>query len=236
MASSGSHGEGRSRTHRSYRSPVWPTSARSPDPQIERLGHLPEEPLQVLHGLVAMLLTELVGHDPAGVSDRAAQGDRHGARPRPRLEHPRAGVDVRVGHDRPEVLRIDHLRAALHLQGVVGEARAERRHDHPARGLGPRALGVPDQQIVGQRAGVRVIGPGPLQHEQVRPAALVEQHDPLPRRHRLAHAAQASAGAAALRAAAPARSLRSGAREARWAAVARPASRRPSAGCRHDRS
>ena len=77
--------------------------------------------------------------------DRPAQRDRQGPGTRPRLEHPSAGEDVGVRDDRPEVLGIDHLRAPLHLQGEVGEARPERRHDHAAGRLRARALGLAEQ-------------------------------------------------------------------------------------------
>ena len=51
---------------------------------------LPEERLDVREGLLAMLVADLVGDDPAPSPDRAHERDRERARPRPGLQHPRA--------------------------------------------------------------------------------------------------------------------------------------------------
>jgi len=106
-------------------------------PKFELVRKLAEHPLDVEDGLGMMLFPELVRDDAPVRPDRTTQRDREGARPRPGLQDPRARVYVRVRDDRAEVLRVDHLSAALHLQGVVREPWAEGGDDHTGRGLKP---------------------------------------------------------------------------------------------------
>ena len=63
----------------------------------------------------------------ARVRSRRRPQQRHGQRTRAHtgLEHLRSGEHVGVHQDRAEVLRVDHLRAARHLEDVLGEGGAD---------------------------------------------------------------------------------------------------------------
>ena len=157
-AGSGPHGSGRSRIARSYRSPVPATSARPPGRSVRVAGNGPEEGLDVRHGRLQMLLAQLVGHHPSLRADGPAQRDREGARARAGLEHARSREHVGVGHDRPDVLRVDHLRAPRHLQHVVGEPGPVGDEHHALGRLQAGALARADQVVVLDGAAVRVEG------------------------------------------------------------------------------
>ena len=90
-----------SSTARSYRSAVPGDLAQIASPELEVIGHLAEEGLDVRDRRLAMLVAELVRHDPAiGVADRATQRDRERPRAGPGFDDPRAREDVGVRHDR----------------------------------------------------------------------------------------------------------------------------------------
>ena len=117
------------------------TSAQIAAAQIERGAAVsPKNASRFAAACARCSARSLVGDDASLGPHGAAQ--RHGerSRPGPGLQHAGAREDVGVGHDRPEVLRIDHLRAARHLQHEVGEPRAERREHHALRRRDPRAL------------------------------------------------------------------------------------------------
>src|SRR5919197_2006048 len=71
-------------------------------PELERVGDLPEEGLDVPRRGGEELGTELVAHHPALGTGGPAQGDRERARAGARLEHPRARGDVAVDQDRAD--------------------------------------------------------------------------------------------------------------------------------------
>src|SRR5262245_36696866 len=167
------------------------------DPELEDVGELPEYALDVLGGLRQVLVPELVGHDATVAAHGAAERDRERSGPRPGLQDPRAGEHVGVGEDLPEVLGVDHLRAAFHLERVVGEARAERDQHHPASRLDAGALGAPEHEIVRERPRVGVVGRAALEDEEVGAPALVDQQRALPRLEGGAHAGKASAASLA---------------------------------------
>ena len=103
------------------------------------------------------------------------------------LQDAGAGEDVSVRHDRPEVLRIDHLGAPWHLQHEVGETRPERRQDHPLRRRDPRALVGADEMGVRERAGMRVVDGPLIQPDEVRAIPLVHQQHLFPGAERPGH-------------------------------------------------
>ena len=141
-ACNGAQGSGRSRTTRSNRSVAVATDASVP---------LPQSPAKAgsCRRIASMLATacsrcsgpQLVGHDAPVGPDRSAQRDRERSRPRAGFQHPRAGEDVGLRDDRAQVLRVDDLRAAGHLQDEVGEPRSERHQHHPFGGANGAALG-----------------------------------------------------------------------------------------------
>ena len=124
------------------------------------------------------------------VPDRATERDRQRARSGPGLQHARAGEDVRVGHDRAQVLRVDDLGAARHLQHEVREPRPEGDEHHPlrrARPWMPSAFPITSSCARVPRGCGRCAG---LQVEQVGPVALVDRAAaslPRPEHRRAAH-------------------------------------------------
>ena len=142
---SGPHGSGRSRTHRSKRSPRDLVDVALT--QLQPFRELAEEILEVRRRLLAMLVAGLVARRPARRGPTARQSAIVSAPdPVPASSTRAPGVHVGVGEDRAQVLRIDHLGAALHLQHEVREPRPERREHHPARRLAPRRpRRLPDQ-------------------------------------------------------------------------------------------
>ena len=93
---------------------------------------------------------------PQLVADHLGTGpqQRHRQRPRshPGLEDPHAGADVRRDEDGAEVLRVDDLGPAGHLEHDVGQGGA---HDQKSPAGAPehrRPLGSPDQVVVGDDA------------------------------------------------------------------------------------
>ena len=89
--------------------------------------------LHVRHRLFVVVRSELEGDDPSGRTHRACQGDRERPGAGARLQHAGAGKDVGEHEDRSDVLGIDDLRAARHLQDEVGEPGAVRRERRPGR-------------------------------------------------------------------------------------------------------
>ncbi len=112
-----------------------------------------EEGLDVLAGAGGEVGTQLVADDLC-----AGAQQRHRERPRanPRLEHPGAREHIGQEQERAEVLGVDDLRAARHLEHEV----RQRRPDHRvaaalARAVRGALLG-PDEQVVVEDARVRV--------------------------------------------------------------------------------
>ena len=90
-----------------------------------------EEAFDVRLRAAGEVVADLVAGDVAGGADRAQQRERERAGADARLEHARAREHVGEHQDRPEILRVDHLRAARHLEHVLGQRRAHR--DRAAR-------------------------------------------------------------------------------------------------------
>ena len=112
-------------------------------------------------GTTATFCVRLLGEVLAElVADDVGAGPQHGHRQRAgadaRLEHPGAREDVGEHQDRAEVLRVDDLRAAGHLQHEVRQRRPQRRVGRALRRPHRRALGLADELVVGDEAGVGV--------------------------------------------------------------------------------
>ena len=137
----------------------------------------PEESLDVAARPTGEVVAELVADDVAGGADRAQQRQRERARPDAGLEHPGAREHVGQHQDRAEVLRVDHLRAARHLEHVLGERRAHRDEARVAGGAHGDAVGLADDVVVRQHAGVGVelaaVGEG---DEVATPLGVDQQH------------------------------------------------------------
>ena len=113
--------------------------------------------------------------------DRAQQRARERARADARLEHARAGEDVGEHEDRPDVLRVDHLRAAWHLEDVLGERRPHRDEAGVARRAHGGAVGAADEVVVGDDAGVRVELAAGVERDEVAPLPVVDEEHPVAR-------------------------------------------------------
>ena len=102
------------------------------------------------------VVADLVAGDAPVLADRAQQRERERAGADARLEHARAREHVGQDHDRAEVLRVDHLRAARHLEHVLGECRPHRGEARVARGAHGHAVGLTDDVVVREHASVGV--------------------------------------------------------------------------------
>ncbi len=125
------------------------------------------------------VVSDLVPGDRARRSDRPQQRGRERARPDARLEDARAREDVGEHEDRPDVLRVDHLRAARHLEDVLGERRPQRGQACAAGGAHCAAVGVADDVVVGDDAGVRMELAARLEHDEVPATTVVDEEHPL---------------------------------------------------------
>ena len=152
----------------------------TPDLDLQVLG-LAQERLDVRPGQRGKVLPQFVGDHPAFGAHRPHQ--RHRERPRagPGLEDVRPRVDIAVEQHHRQVLRVDHLRPPLHLQDELGEGRAQGDDRGAARRPHRDALGPADQQVVGDDPAVEVVRLALLQGDEVAPATVVQQQDPLPR-------------------------------------------------------
>ena len=119
-----------------------------------------------------------------GRADRAQQRGRERARADARLEDARAGEDVGEHEDRADVLRVDHLRAARHLEHVLGERRPHRDEARAARRAHGRAVGAADEVVVGDDAGVRVELAAGLERHEVPALLVVDEQHPVAGRER----------------------------------------------------
>ena len=159
---------------------------------LDPVGHVgAERRPHVGLGPLGEVLAQLVADD-----GRAGAQDGHGERARAhaRLEHTLARADVRRDEDGAEVLGVDDLGAAGHLEDDVAERRTQRQEAAPGRAGDGATLGRPDDVVVGQHAGVGVEGrPG---HERQEVAAVlgVDEEHALPRREGARHGRQASTG------------------------------------------
>ena len=143
-----------------------------------------EEAVHVRDRALREVVADLVAGDVAGRADRAQQRGGERARADARLEHARAGEDVGEHEDRPDVLGVDHLRAARHLEHVLGERRAHRDEAGVARRVHGRAVGAADEVVVGDDARVRVELAAGLERHEVAALLVVDEQHPVARRER----------------------------------------------------
>ena len=124
---------------------------------LERERHAAtEERFHVLASLSREVVAELVTDDLSERPDRAQERDRQRSGPDSRLEHSSAREDVGRHEDRPEILRVDDLRAAGHLEHELGERRSDGDEALTARGAHRRAVGRSDEVVVRDDARVGV--------------------------------------------------------------------------------
>ncbi len=139
-------------------------------------GHLAQAHLDVGEGAATEVLALLVAHDPALGPDRAQQREGQRARAHPGLEHPRAREDVGPEHHHREVLGVDDLGPARHVEHVLGEGGAQGEVARALRRPHPRAVGLPDDRVVRHPAAVGVEGlPFPKQEEMSTPPLIDQQ-------------------------------------------------------------
>ena len=144
-----------------------------------RSGIFPKNASTFATAPVAMLVPELVGDDPALRPDGPAQRDRERARAGAGLEDARPRMDVRVGHDRPQVLRVDDLSALGASSGRSRRSGADRPRvpcpstSRPRRPRRRRSRG----RARGCRCACGTCRPSEV--DEVGAVALVDQHDAL---------------------------------------------------------
>ena len=168
------HGSGRSKTARSTgSSSASPSSTgRSRTARFDDLAHAH---LDVGERAPREILALLVRDDLALGPDGAQERQRQRARPHPRLEHVRAREDVGPEENHREVLRVDDLGAARHVEHVLGQRRAQRETARALRGAHPRAVGLADDVLVLDPPAVGVEGLTLSQQDEMALAALVDQ-------------------------------------------------------------
>jgi len=128
---------------------------------------------------------------------RACPQRRHGegARADARLEHALAGTDVGRDQDGAQVLRIDHLGPAGHLEDHVAQRRAQDEEGTTRRTRDRPAFAAPDQVVVGDDAGVGVEGRSSNKRDEIATVLGVDEQDALPCHQRAGHVRQASTAA-----------------------------------------
>ena len=123
------------------------------------------------------LLALLVGDDLALGPHHPKQRQRQGARPCARLQHATPRIDVSPEQDHGQVLRVDHLGAAGHLEDVLGQRGTEGQVPHAERRPHPAPVRVADDGVVGDPAAVRVEGLAFSQGEEVALPPLVDEEN-----------------------------------------------------------
>ena len=141
------------------------------------VGHLAHAHVDVGQRAARELVALLVGDHPALGAHRAQQrqGQRAGAGAG--LEHATARVDVGPEQDHRQVLGVDDLGAARHLQHELGQRGPQGQVAQPHRGAHPRAVGLADDGVVRDPAAVGVEGLRLAQEDQVALAALIDEQD-----------------------------------------------------------
>ena len=110
-----------------------------------------EIPFDVLHRGPRKIIARLVADDVPAIPDGLEQRHSQCTRPGPGLEDPCAGIDIGPLEDHAEVLGIEDLGAAGHLQHVLREGGAEGQHATPAGQGDQGAIWLADQIVVGER-------------------------------------------------------------------------------------
>src|SRR3990170_3065411 len=133
----------------------------------DQVLHWAEQARDVPHRLSGKVLPYLVGDDPAGGADCAQQRHCQRARPRSRLEDRRARVDVAPEQQHAEVLRVDHLRTAGHLQDELGQGGTQDEQALPAGRLHGDPFLLTDQGIEREFAAAQVVEAPSLEDDEI---------------------------------------------------------------------
>ena len=118
----------------------------------------------IVVGPVREVLPQLVADDRGA---GAEQRHRECPRPDARLQHPHTGGDVGLHEDGRQILRVDHLGAARHLEHHLGQGRTDHQEAPSGAAEHGGSLVGADQVVVGDDAHVGVearVGP---QRQQV---------------------------------------------------------------------
>jgi hypothetical protein len=97
-----------------------------------------------------------------------------------RFEDGHPGSDVGVDEDGPQVLRVDDLGSAFHLQDEVGEAGAKQEETGVSAGCDPRAVVGTDEPIVRHRPVVELESPPGLEFKEEVSSLAVDQKGGIP--------------------------------------------------------
>ncbi len=135
--------------------------------------------MHVLLRAVGEVVADLVAGHPALRAGRAQECTGERAGPDARLEDARAREDVGEHEDRAEVLRIDDLRTARHLQHVLGERRPHRDQARATRRADRETVVAADDAVVLDDAGVRVELAAGLERDQVPSLLVVDEEHPV---------------------------------------------------------
>ena len=152
------------------------TVFHGPEPD-HQIGHLAEPHVNVRERPPRELVTLLVGDDPALRTDGSQKGERQGAGAGAGLQHAAAGIDVGPEENHGQVLGIDDLGAARHLQDVLRQRGAQRDVAQAHRAAHPAAFGLADHRVVRHPAAVGVEGLRLAEKDQVSLAALIDEQD-----------------------------------------------------------
>ena len=144
---------------------------------------------------VLLRLRREVGPDLVAGDVRSGPQHRHRQRTRPdaRFEDTRPREDVGQHEDGTEILRIDDLRAARHLEDELGQRGADRGVTRPAAGAHGDAFLVADQHIVSEEPGMGMELGLRLEGDQVAALLGIDEDDLLAHLQRAAHALTRSA-------------------------------------------
>ncbi len=177
---------------------------------VDALGHVadldavgrigPQRGGDVGLGPLGEVLAQLVPHHGgAGPQHR----HRQGARTDPGLEDALARSDVGRDQDGAEILRVDHLGPARHLEHDVAQRGPQHQEGTPGRTIDGAALVDADDVVVGQYARMGMEGGPGDQRQEVAAVLGIDEEDTLPcrqgSRHRVGFQASAGAGALASR-------------------------------------
>src|SRR3977135_394215 len=105
------------------------------------------------------------------------------------LENPGPGKHVGEDEDRPNVLRIDDLRAPRHLQHVLGEGRPYGREAGAPRRAYRQSFGLSDEIVVSHDSGVCVELAAGSERDQMAALPVVDEQDAVARAEHAAHRA-----------------------------------------------
>ncbi len=143
--------------------------------------------MHVRDGTLREVVADLVAGDGSRRADHAQERARERAGTDAGLQYACAREDVGEHEYRSDVLRIDHLRAARHLEDVLGEGRAQRGQARAATGADGAAVGMADDVVVLDDAGMGVELAAVRKHHKVSPPPVVDEEHTFVGREQPAH-------------------------------------------------